>query len=151
MGLNDNQTHTRTHLGHLLNPGDIVLGFDFSTANLNEPNFDKYEENHKDQIPDVLLVKKYYADKAARNRIRLWKLKRLNVDGISEGSSANRDFMDFMEDLEEDTVIRQNINVFKDKNKIENRMAIDEDEIENIPQITLQEMLEDLHLEIEDT
>lgn len=26
LGINDNTTHTRTHLGHLLKPGDSVLG-----------------------------------------------------------------------------------------------------------------------------
>lgn len=27
LGINDNTIHTRTHLGHILKPGDSVLGY----------------------------------------------------------------------------------------------------------------------------
>lgn len=29
LGVNDNTIHTRTHLGHILKPGDSVLGYVF--------------------------------------------------------------------------------------------------------------------------
>jgi nonsense-mediated mRNA decay protein 3 len=69
----------------------------------------------------------------------------MDIDRASDGSSTNRDYMDFMEDLEEDPILRQNVNIYADKEKMENTMAVDVDELEDdAPKITLQEMLEDL-------
>lgn len=46
--------------------------------------------------------------------------------------------------MEEDPTFRQNINIFKDKNKI----PVDTDEIDpTLPRITLAEMLDDLNIE----
>jgi nonsense-mediated mRNA decay protein 3 len=141
----DNQIHSRTHLGHLLKPGDVALAFDMASANINEPNFEKYERNNSSKIPDAIIVKKHFGDKVSRNRKRQWKLRRIDIDRASDGSSTNRDYMDFMEDLEEDPILRQNINIYADKEKMENTMAVDVDELEDdAPKITLQEMLEDL-------
>ena len=44
------QTHTRTHLGRLLRPGDTVLGFYFRYSNVNQPVLEPMKE---DKIPDV--------------------------------------------------------------------------------------------------
>ncbi|CAG2162212.1 unnamed protein product [Oppiella nova] len=141
----DNQKHSRTHLGHLLKPGDTCLAFDINGANINEPNFEKYEKNNSNKIPDVIVIKKYFGDKVSRNRRREWKLRRIEIDKASDGSSANREYMDFMEDLEEDPMLRQNVNIYADKEKMESGMAVDLDELEaEAPKITLQEMLEDL-------
>ena len=139
--------HSRTHIGHLLHPGDLVLGFDIANTNLNEPNFERYEQNHHEKIPDVIVVKKYYGEKSVRNRRRQWRLKHL---GLETDSQINQnDYYEFMEDLEEDPILRQNINIYKDTKKISNEMSIDSDDIidDTCPQITLQEMLEDLTLE----
>lgn len=48
-----------------------------------------------------------------------------------------------MDDLEEDPALRQNINIFKDKNKI---IPVDSnDECDpSVPRVTLEEMLDDL-------
>lgn len=59
-------------------------------------------------MSDVVLVKKMYADKAARNRRRKFKLRHLDKDGM-DTTSVNRDYTDFLEDLEEDPAFRQNI------------------------------------------
>jgi nonsense-mediated mRNA decay protein 3 len=149
LGINDNEIHTKTHLGHLLKPGDSVMGFDLKTANVNELNFEKLQEKHPDKIQDVILVKKLFGDKLSRNRKRIWKLRRLEVEAASEGTTANNDFNDFMDDLEEDAVARQNVNIYKDTEKLANMMAVDTDEVDDDapPQITLQEMLDDLNLE----
>jgi nonsense-mediated mRNA decay protein 3 len=48
---NNQQHHTKTHLGHLLNYGDLALGFDFANANLNDPNLDDIKS---DNIPDIV-------------------------------------------------------------------------------------------------
>ncbi|KAH9635683.1 hypothetical protein HF086_003407 [Spodoptera exigua] len=122
LGLDVNPVHTRTHLGHILKPGDTVLGV----------------------IPDVFLVKKFYGEKSARRRARAWKLKHM-AEELHEGlSSTNEDYNDFLDDLEEDPTFRQNINIFKDENKI----PVDTDEIDpSLPRITLAEMLDDMVIE----
>merc|ERR1711944_356506 len=99
-----------------------------------------------DKIPDVVLVKKVYAEKSLRRRRRKWKLKHLDeLHDKASVTSGNEDYNDFLNDLEEDPELRQNVNVYKDARK----MAVDtESEIgdgEAIPQITLAEMLDDLN------
>lgn len=74
LGINDNTIHTKTHLGHLLKPGDSVLGYNLIDANINDPNFEKLKP---EIVPDVIIVKKYYGDEDLTNR-RIWKLKHLN-------------------------------------------------------------------------
>ena len=46
------------------------------------------EKMKEEDIPDVVLVKKVYADKATRNRRRRWKLKHLGVD--DDATSQNK-------------------------------------------------------------
>lgn len=48
-----------------------------STSNVNDDNIDKMNADH---VPDVVLVKKVYADKATRNRRRRFKLRHLGLD-----------------------------------------------------------------------
>jgi nonsense-mediated mRNA decay protein 3 len=57
------------------------------------------------------------------------------------------DYLEFLDDLEEDPTYRQNVNIFRDKSK--QQIAVDADDIgdETIPHITLDEMLDDLNLE----
>ncbi|CAG9134654.1 unnamed protein product [Plutella xylostella] len=89
------------------------------------------------------LVKKHYGEKAARRRARAWRLKHM-ADDLYDGSSANEDYNDFLDDLEEDPDLRQNINIYKDANKL----AVDTDELDPAaPRITLAEMLDDLNIE----
>ena len=45
------QVHTKTHLGHLLNIGDLALGFDLSNANVNDSNL---EALNQQDLPDVV-------------------------------------------------------------------------------------------------
>jgi len=142
LGVNDDTIHCRTHLGHLLQPGDAVLGFDMKNTNVNDENLDKMAA---DKIPDVVLLKKVYAEKSVRNRKRKWKLKHMDNLGLETGSvtsSGNNDYNDFLEDLEEDPDLRQNINVYKDANKM--KVQVEDSDTEDCPQITLEEMLDDL-------
>ena len=100
-----NEIHTRTHLGHLLKPGDTVMGYDLSNCNVNDDNFDKL---NRDNLSDVVIVKKKYADKSVRNRRRKFRLRHLDENAMDR-TSVNRDYTDFLEDLEEDPDFRQNI------------------------------------------
>lgn len=103
-----NEIHTRTHLGHLLKPGDTVLAYDLANCNVNDDSFDKL---NRDNLSDVVIVKKKYADKSVRNRRRKFRLRHLDEDGMDR-TSINRDYTDFLEDLEEDPGFRQNIVCF---------------------------------------
>ncbi|KAI1307261.1 60S ribosomal export protein NMD3 [Halotydeus destructor] len=127
LGTNDEEIHTKTHLGRWLNPGDSVLGFDLRNANINEVNFEKLEAKNANSIPEVVLVKKVFGDRNERKRKRQWKLRRLDVDGASDGTTANNDFNDFLDDIEEDPLARQHVNIYKDVEKLDSMMAIDAD------------------------
>lgn len=63
--------------------------------------------------------------------------------------SIRRDYNDFLNDLEEDPQLRQNVMIFKDATK---QIPVDvNDGIDpSVPQITLEEMLDDLVLEDDD-
>lgn len=86
LGMNDSNIHTKTHLGHLLKPGDTVLGFDLRDTVVNNADFEKL---NPDNIPDVIIVKKHFGDKDKRRRSRKWKLKHL-VDNIDGNSSMEK-------------------------------------------------------------
>ena len=40
LGRDDKQLHCRTHLGHILKIGDTALGFNLTSANINDPNLE---------------------------------------------------------------------------------------------------------------
>ncbi|XP_042314467.1 60S ribosomal export protein NMD3 [Sceloporus undulatus] len=134
----DHQYFCRTHLGHLLNPGDLVLGFDLVNCNLNDEFANKMNPQN---IPDVILIKKSY-DRTKRQRRRNWKLKELERDREGMDTDDERQYQDFLEDLEEDETIRKNVNIYK--NSV---IPVESDtDDEGIPRISLAEMLEDLQI-----
>lgn len=147
-------------------------------SNVNDSNIDKMSE---DIVPDVVLVKKVFADKSTRNARRRWKLKHLTLDDdagsqnrwvcecvfkcvtsayiwfelpthyvsifpsslLTFFSFPQRDYTDFLEDLEEDPQYRTNVNIYRDESKAAT-LAGAADEAEDLPQVSLEEMLEDL-------
>lgn len=140
IGLNDAQYHCRSHLGHLLKAGDLVMGIDFATSNLNDENLDKLSA---DKIPDVILVRKVYGDQNDRKKARKWKLRTLEKDTEGENQEQiDREYDDFLEDLEEDKVYRQNVNIYKDPSKVGLSATA-----EDAPEINLEEMLDELNID----
>lgn len=140
-GANDQQFVVRTHLGHVLRPGDMALGYDLATANLNNEEMDRLAETY--QLPDVVLVRKAYPSKN-RARRRKWMLRELVMqdDGHDGGPTAadaaavgggargrrgkerdstkGRDMAEreaFMQEIEEDPELRQSINLYRDPSK----------------------------------
>ncbi|CAG0897405.1 unnamed protein product [Darwinula stevensoni] len=93
LGMEPTTVHTRSHMGHILKPGDL----------------------------------KVYADKALRNRRRKWKLRHMQGVDDADAASDNREYTDFLEDLEEDPLIRQGVNIYKDPRK----MAVDTDDMDD--------------------
>ncbi|KAF4347016.1 hypothetical protein CsatB_002070 [Cannabis sativa] len=148
-GRNDTIFNIRTHLGHLLNPGDQALGYDLYAANSNDMELDKYRGL---VLPDAILVKKSYEEKRQRKRgkPRSWKLKSLNMeidDRINKGDleKTNTEYEQFLKDLEENPDMRFNISLYRNKEYQPSEIASTVDG-EDLPSIPLEEMLADLDL-----
>lgn len=153
LGSNDQTYYVRTHLGGILHPGDTALGFDLANANYNH---DLWDELNKDRVPDVILVKKTYPE---RQRKRNWKLKRMAnehnqmADEMARGGKvsdaferAQRDYEDFLRELEEDPELRGEVNMYLAAEQLESASKPAEDTDDDLPEIKL----EDLKLEDSD-
>ncbi|OKL57689.1 60S ribosomal export protein NMD3 [Talaromyces atroroseus] len=166
MGVNDNTYFTRTHLGGVLHVGDSVLGYHLTGTNFNDPNFDAIQESNQygSTIPDVVLVRKYYARKK-KPKSRNWKLRRmaLEEEEPARKQDADRleaDFEMFLRDIEEDQELRSTLSLYKAKN--EKRQAdkmdvVEEDQMEEdssedeAPKINMDELLDEFdELNMED-
>eukprot|EP00198_Chlamydomonas_reinhardtii_P011820 XP_001701157.1 predicted protein [Chlamydomonas reinhardtii] len=109
-GKNDTVFYVRTHLGNILHPGDTVLGYDLTTAQLTGIDYD----NHMSaggRVPEIIL-------EADRER--------------------------FMQELEEDADMRARINIYKDAQGLAQGEDEEDDDDEDLPQIPLEELLDDL-------
>lgn len=153
-GKNDMMFSVRTHLGHLLSPGDYALGYDLHAANSNDMELDKYKSF---VLPDVILIKKSYEEKRQRKRgkPRAWKLKSLGmeVDDSAKGKineeRMNSEYEQFLRDLEENPEMRFNISLYRDKEYQPSEMASMTDG-EDAPSVPLEELLADLDLKNSD-
>ena len=129
----------RSHLGGVLQPGDTVLGYHLGVTNLNNTEFDTLDQ---DQVPEVVLVKKSYANRRRKHKTRNWKLKSLtksqggddedqaaaaaggkrgkkrgNATANGEAGDQARfeaDYEQFLRDLEEDEELRHTVNLYRD-------------------------------------
>lgn len=160
LGVCDQQFNCISHLGYILCEGDIVLGYDLTSASwTTDANLSK-----KFDIPDVVLVRKYYGSEGARK----WALKNLEVEHRQELNSsevlfAEKDYEEFMQEIEGDKEMRTKINVYKSQ-VIEARakpasrkdfkhddaaasMEAENDSSFDDEQIRLEELLDDLVIE----
>nr|XP_032834493.1 60S ribosomal export protein NMD3 [Petromyzon marinus] len=141
------QLHTRTHLGHLLKPGDRVLGLDLSCANVGD--VEGAVGSSPGSSPSVVLVRKAY-ERSRRARRRNWTLAELPRERQDDvASDDERQYEDFLEDLEEDEAVRKNVNIYRDRSHVEATAGGgggDEEEEDDAPRIGLDEMMEDLKL-----
>src|SRR5688572_24461259 len=76
-GRNDQTYFVRTHLGNILKSGDLALGYDLTSSNFNDNNYDLLKQS---EIPYVILIKKSYSNKRRKNKQRNWKLSSLNKE-----------------------------------------------------------------------
>lgn len=153
LGRNDIIFHTRTHLKYI-NTGDIVLGYDLTSANYNHQEYDTLDHS---MIPDVILVKKNYEDK---RKSRNWKLHHLkkddDTDSIMTDDNRNAKRMDrekereqedieqFMQEIEQDPEFRSNILLFKNPN------VVNDESFESSSQMDIAELLDDLDISDQD-
>ena len=170
LGVNDITYFARTHLGGVLHPGDSVMGYHLSGTNFNNPNFEALEQSnaYSSNIPDVVLVKKFYPRKK-KNKSRNWKLKRMNKDEgellpkKQDQERIERDFEMFLRDVEEDQELRSTVALYraqqlkKARDKMEGVETASIAETEEtgddgeIPKIDMEELLDDFdELNVED-
>ncbi|KAF5476300.1 hypothetical protein F2P56_008031 [Juglans regia] len=152
-GKNDTIFSIRTHLGHLLNPGDYALGYDLYGANSNDGELEK----HKGLIlPEAILIKKSYEEKRQKKRgkPRAWKLKSLDMEvddrkGRAEQEKMNTEYEQFLKDLEENPEMRFNISLYRNRDYQPSEMTSVADG-DDLPSVPLEELLADLELSVEE-
>ena len=133
-----------SHLGNILHPGDLAWGYDLRTLNYPEDVLNAYR--HLD-MPDVILVRKSFADREKRRKKRFWKLKRLAKEydegTLKQADKDEADYERFIEELEEDPEMRSNVAMFKDPEFIprEDEETEDEDGLE-VPMVGLDELID---------
>ena len=59
-----------------------------------------------------MLIKKSYGDKQKRQKLRNWKLQELEKEMDTTKCSHEKDYTEFLENLEEDETFRQNVNIY---------------------------------------
>jgi len=162
LGVNDTTYFTRTHLGGVLHPGDSVMGYHLSGTNFNNPLFEALESHktYSSTIPDVVLVKKFYARKK-KSKTRNWQLKRMakeESEMLPRKQDQDRLEMElemFMRDVEEDAELRNTLNgrLFKssrstkpEKTEVKEQESEDggDEQVLQIPLDQLVDELEDL-------
>ncbi|XP_065868596.1 uncharacterized protein [Euphorbia lathyris] len=148
-GRNDNIFFVKTHLGHILKPGDQALGYDLYAANSNNFDLDKCKGL---VLPEAILIKKSYEEKRQRKRgkPRSWKLKSLNMEvdesrGRYDPDKTSREYEEFLRDLEENPELRFNISLYRNKEYQPSEMASTVDG-EDLPSVALDELLADLDI-----
>ncbi|KAG9306967.1 hypothetical protein G9A89_000881 [Geosiphon pyriformis] len=163
-GRNDTTSFARSHLGGILHPGDTALGYDLSSSNFNNNVYDTLNRN---ELPDVILIKKSFPNRRKKIKSRNWKLKSLAKEQEEmaprkqESERMEQDLEMFLRDLEEDPELRQTINLYKNPNprgnkniemdldgnlEINEKKDEDEEDEENFPDVNLGELLEDLNI-----
>lgn len=103
----------RSHLGRYLNYGDLVWGFEFSRANVNDANFASLDMAN---FPDVMLVRKSYSQRRKQRRGRNFKLKYLAKEEAIRKDEVDKEAADleaFLNDMEEDAELRAGINIYR--------------------------------------
>lgn len=112
---NRNLLSIRTHLGEKVHPGDVFYGYDVNSIVMNHGLEDIMANSEK--IPDYILVKKKF--RRSNNRKRIWKLKHLDKE-VEMGRANKKDidekekqYEEFLRDIEEDKDMRKNINIYK--------------------------------------
>ena len=158
----DTTFFVRTHLGNVLHPGDEVLGYHLTGTNFNNEQFEALEasKQYASTIPDVVLVKKFYARKKKSSKSsRNWRLRRIAKEESEmaprkqDQEKIERDFEMFLRDVEEDEGLRAALNLYKNERRrgagemdVESVAGSDDGQL-RIPMAQLLEDMEEMGLE----
>ena len=77
-GENETRVFAKSHLGNVLKIGDHIWGYDMESLNSFEV------EGLKKNLPDVIVVRKCYAQKKTNNKKRIWKLKHIDKEAMED-------------------------------------------------------------------
>ena len=122
----------KSHLAEVIKPGDIYLGYDLRTINLDSEN-SAYLEANINKLPDVILArKKINVD------VKDKKLKRLfEGKNKKENKEEKNDMMEFLEEINDekdlkDNIINENLDENNNNEKKNDDIKVDDkkDEIE---------------------
>ena len=130
------------------------MGYMLTGTNFNNPQFDALEESntYSSQIPDVLLVKKFYARKK-KSKNRNWRLRRMAKDEgellpkKADQERMDRDYEMFLRDVEEDTELRSTMALYKAQKAKADADAMSvvetEDGEDETPHVNMDELLDE--------
>ena len=149
----------------MLHAGDSVMGYMLTGTNFNNPQMEEVEASHtwSSRIPDVVVVKKHFPNRR-RNRKRHWRVKRMNKDEgellpkKADQDRMEREFEQFLRDIEEDDEFRQGVQLYKNpkRQKQPDEMSIattatEDDGDDDAPHVDMDELLDDFdELALED-
>ena len=108
-----------THLGHLLNAGDTVLGYDVASGVGNMDDDERARIEKRQALPDVVLVRKLYGAESkkaagASASFKSTSSKRTPWAGATH-AAEERDYETFPQQLEGDREMRKQINLYSDE------------------------------------
>ena len=129
----------KSHLAEVIKPGDIYLGYDLRTINLDSENTAFLEENIN-KLPDVILArKKVNIDDKDKKVKRLFEGKNKKENKDDKG-----DIMEFLEEMHDDKDLKDNIinenGDDNDKKDIEKKN--DDDKVEDKKEKKIKENVE---------
>ena len=157
-GVNDTTFRVRTHLGNILQAGDTAMGYDLASLQIVDPELEKYSGKHRAFVPEVILVKKSYAESRRRKRergvSRPWRLQRMQVEEADDAPKNRgedrmaQDEEQFFQELEEDEELRAQVRIFKDEQAINANTYIAgaDDDDDDAPEVPIEELLDELTL-----
>jgi len=168
LGVNDVTVEESSHVGYLMNAGDVAVGYDLRDVQFVDDEAEVARANGK--LPDVVVLRKLYGGVAtgeALEKSRLFKLDRLNVKIVEacRAKKAKKDQMDdtideedFLREVEADKEMRININLYKSEVAIkeeeeggdaamDNGNGEDDEDDDDDQQVKLDELLDGLILD----
>lgn len=119
LGNDDTQFTIVTHLGPLLAAGDIVLGYDLASANMNvDAETEATLEKLPIALPDVILIRKSYEHKdrayTLRNLDSVVPVEKPQQEATGENDQQyEADMEDFLQQVDADKEFRSQINLYK--------------------------------------
>jgi nonsense-mediated mRNA decay protein 3 len=125
LGRNDDQCEEQSTIGYLLKSGDVCVGYDMKDSQFVDDEAEAMRAAGK--LPNVVMLRKLYGGVATGEsdaaKQRIWRLQRLDVAAAEKATSARKeknaaetadmDEEDFMQEVEADKEMRQNMNVYR--------------------------------------
>ena len=127
----------KSYLGDSIKPGDIYLGYDLNSINLDSENSLFLDEN-KNKLPDVILVRKkpiidIKGKKLERLKLSNENKKNKKKQSENEDEDEDEDIKGFIEEIYEEKELKNNFINENDLKEEENNEKKEEPKKENEP------------------